>query len=163
MYFNSLIFKCSDSLLLHPVSSLPSVQSTVPSQRWVERIHVPLLHRKAPLWQETVQYVTSIVVRYSRYVTWVSNCQNGWKSYCSFSHHCRPLGRVDGWARDYMFQELVIMVEKLTAVSLITSIRASPNSSASWGGGDALATGTSKLGETTLTCIDVKYSEKVCS
>ena len=39
------------------------------------------------------------------------------------------------------------VVEKLTAVHLITSIRAGPNSSASCaGGGDTLAIGTSKLG-----------------
>ena len=39
---------------LHPVSSLPSVQSRVPSQWLEERIHVPLVHRNAPLEQETV-------------------------------------------------------------------------------------------------------------
>ena len=41
--------------LLHPVSSLPSVQSWVPSQRSEDRMHCPLLHRNAPLWQEAVE------------------------------------------------------------------------------------------------------------
>jgi len=35
-------------------SSLPSVQSWVPSQRPAERIHWPLLHRNAPLLQESM-------------------------------------------------------------------------------------------------------------
>ena len=39
---------------LHPVSSLPSVQSRVPSQRSEERIHWPLVHRNAPIEQKTV-------------------------------------------------------------------------------------------------------------
>ena len=38
------------------------------------------------------------------------------------------------------------MVEKLTAVSLITSISAAPKSIASCGGGDTPAISTSKLG-----------------
>ena len=37
------------AILLHPVSSLPSVQSRTPSQRSENLIHVPLLHRNAPL------------------------------------------------------------------------------------------------------------------
>jgi len=40
-----------DDILLHPVSSPPSVQSWVPSQRSVDRMHCPLLHRNAPLLQ----------------------------------------------------------------------------------------------------------------
>ena len=52
--------KFFDSLLPHPFSSLSSMQSTVPSQRREERMHVPLLHRKALLPQETVQIVTSV-------------------------------------------------------------------------------------------------------
>lgn len=39
----------------HPFSSLPSLQSGVPSQSPDKRIHWPLLHRDAPLWQEAVQ------------------------------------------------------------------------------------------------------------
>ena len=100
------------NLLPHPISSLPSVQSRLPSQRSEELIHVPLLHRNAPLWQETVQNVTSSVELPT--AAEVDNCQ---------------------------------IVEKLTAVPLITSIRAGPNSSASWTrGGDTLAIATSKLG-----------------
>ena len=79
-------------------------------------MHVPLPHRKAPLPQETAQLSQVLII--IMFHSLVLSCP------------C-PLGGVDGWARDYMFQELVIMVEKLTAVSLITSIRASPNSSAS--------------------------------
>ena len=45
-----------------------------------------------------------------------------------------------------MFQELVKKVEKLTAVSLITSISAAPKSIASCGGGDTPTISTSKLG-----------------
>ena len=44
----------SKSLLLHPVSSLPSVQSCVPSQRSEEWIHWPLVHQNAPIEQKTV-------------------------------------------------------------------------------------------------------------
>ena len=39
--------------LPHPVSSLPSVQSRVPSQRSEERTHWRLLHRNAPVLHET--------------------------------------------------------------------------------------------------------------
>ena len=50
----------------------------------------------------------------------------------------------------------VKMVEKLTAVPLITSIRASPRPPiASKGGGDTLAIVTSKLGGAALTCINI--------
>ena len=52
------ISEISQSLLLHPVSSLPSVQSCVPSQRSEERIHWPLVHRNAPLEQKTVTVVS---------------------------------------------------------------------------------------------------------
>ena len=51
------------AILLHRFSSLPSVQSRFPSQRSEELMHVPLLHRNAPLWQETVQIVA--MFRYS--------------------------------------------------------------------------------------------------
>ena len=74
------------------------MQSTVPSQRREEGMHVPLLHRKAPLWQETVQNVTSSAQVQLPTTAEVDNCQ---------------------------------IVGKLTAVHLITSIRAGPNSSAS--------------------------------
>ena len=84
---NPLNSKFLDSLLPHPVSSLSSMQSTVPSQRREKRMHVLLLHRNAPLWQETVQIVTSIVFRYNYYATGVDNCQNGWKTHSSSSHH----------------------------------------------------------------------------
>ena len=53
--------------------------------------------------------------------------------------------------------------KKLTAVYFVTSIRACPNSSASWGGGYTLATGTAELSETALTCkivIITEYFEK---
>ena len=113
MYYHPLISKFFDSLLPHPVSSLPSVQSTVPSQRSEDLIHVPLLHRNAPLRHETANIITSSVELQLPAAAEVDNCQ---------------------------------MVEKLTAVPLITSIRAGPNSSASCGGGDTLAIGTSKLG-----------------
>ena len=51
--------KCLNSLLeVHPISSLPSVQSRNPSQRSVLVLtHWPLLHRNAPLPQETVQII----------------------------------------------------------------------------------------------------------
>ena len=48
----------------------------------------------------------------------------------------------------FMSHELAT-IKILTAVSLITSIRAWPESSASWGGGDTLAIGTLKLTEAT--------------
>ena len=44
--------------LPHPVSSLPSVQSCVPSQRPEELIHWALLHRNAPFRQNAEQNVT---------------------------------------------------------------------------------------------------------
>ena len=77
-------------------------------------MHVPLLHRNAPLWQETVQNVTSSAQIQLPTAAEVDNCQ---------------------------------MVEKRTAVPLITSIRTSPSPPiTSKGGGDTLAIGTSKLG-----------------
>ena len=61
-----------------------------------------------------------------------------------------------------MLQELITvrMGEKLTAVPLITSIRASPTSSASKFGGDTLSIATLKLCGATLTCIDVNKNRK---
>ena len=83
-------------------------------------MHVPLLHRNAPLWQETVKIIESIMFRY-KLVT-------------------------------------LNIVEKLTAVPLITSVRASPSPSiASKGGGGTLAIATLKLSGTALTYIDVKF------
>ena len=61
-----------------------------------------------------------------------------------------------------MLQELITvrMGEKLTAVPLITSIRASPTSSAPKFGGDTLSIATLKLCGATLTCIDVNKNRK---
>ena len=56
--------------------------------------------------------------------------------------------------RLYVLQEsaTVKIDRKLTAVHFITSIRARPNPIASKGGGYTLATETSKMSGTTLTC-----------
>ena len=152
MYFHPLVSKFLDSLLPHPISSLSSMQSTVPSQRREERMHVPFLHRKAPILQETT--IVTTIDNYS--VSGVGH--NGRETYSSFSHHFHQcslqshhsgersgcmqhccIGRLHFYRKlqlsqaliIIMFQELVIMVEKLTAVSLITSIGAAPKSIAS--------------------------------
>ena len=61
-----------------------------------------------------------------------------------------------------MLQELITvrMGGKLTAVPLITSIRASPTSSASKFSGDTLPIATLKLCGATLTCTDVNKNRK---
>ena len=56
------------------------MQSTVPSQRWEERMHAPLLHRNAPLWQETINCNKKFLSTHTDMLVIV-------KTYGSFSHH----------------------------------------------------------------------------
>ena len=109
--------------LLHPISSLPSVQSRVPSQRSKERTHWRLLHRKPPLEHETETVSSWVRLKSQRLLQHPTTLS--WK-------HC-----------------------KLTAVPLITSIRACPGPSTSCGGGNTLAIGTPKLGgATSYVCVE---------
>ena len=77
--------------ILHPVSSLPSVHSRVPSQRSEERIHWLLVHRNAPVPQEAAIGDSNFKAQVKEHGAWI-HCElraklNNNKTYCSSFHH----------------------------------------------------------------------------
>ena len=103
------------SNLQHPVSSLPSVHSRVPSQRLADRMHWRLLHWNAPDLQETVWTEFSVSNQDNR---------NG-----EFNYH------LHWWVSDFRLVQL-------TAVHLITAITTGPEPITLWRRGDTETTGS---------------------